>query len=309
MFKIIKTQITASLKEGSEIGINANYRTTMGYNSEDKTISVKVEKLNRPDLTREENLEVTYTEVASRIFGLEDFPQNTDNITWFTEYDVEANKISDPIEIWDWVATLQQKTPPAPNVPYTIGSLQTDFAAHFTPKILPLFHLGSFNKSVENFEGSLLQFYVTNADQTTLAPHDTILTDPNLEVKTSLEKSQWSSINILPMLSYNLLDANGDVVEVEQTKMVTPRHQKVTLPKADEYSVRINFTKPAFKNISNTYNVSVVNGGINKNRIVISEGSSVVLVNARGLNSGDFVKVKLNIGKYNSFGEFWINIQ
>lgn len=309
MFKILKTQIVAALKEGAEIGINANYRTTMGYNSVEKTISVKVEKVKKPDLTREEDVEITYEEVASRVFGVQDFPQNTDNITWFTEFDVETNKISDPMEIWDWVATLNQKTPPAANVPYTIGSLQTDFAAHFNPKLLPLFHLGSFNKSVENFEGSILQFYVTNADETTLSPSDTILTNQNLVIETSLEKAQWVSVNVLPQISYDVLDADGNVVDVEQTKTVTPRHQKVSLPKADEYFVRINFTKPEFKNVSNTYNVSVVNGGINKNRIVISEGSSVVLVNARGLNSGDFVKVKLNVGKYNSFAEFWIVIQ
>jgi hypothetical protein len=309
MFKIIKTQITGSLKEGSEIGINANYRTTMGYDSEDKTISVKVEKVNRPDLTREEDVEVTYTEVASRIFGVQDFPRNTDNITWFTEYDVEANKITDPVEIWDWVATLHQKSPPAANVTYTLGSLQTDFAAHFNSKLLPLFHLASFNKSAEDFDDSMLQFYTTNTDETSLSPSDTVLSNTNLDIKNSLEKMIWYSSNVLPQITYDVLDADGNVVNVQQTKTVTPRHQKVSLAKADEYSVRINFAKPAFENVSNTYNVTVVNGGINKNRIVISEGSSTVLINARGLNSGDFVKLKLNIGKYVSFAEFWIEIQ
>jgi len=309
MFKIIKTKIEGSLKPNSELGFNANFRTTMGYDSVDKTISVLVESVNRPDLTREENAEVTYTEVASRIFGVEDFPQTTDCVTWFTVYDVEANKISDPIVVWDWVETLKNRTIPPAGKPYTVGSLQTDLLAYFSPKILPLFHLGNFHRLVPNFEGALLQFFVTNTDDTELSVFDTVLTNSNLEIMTTLEKNQWNSYNALPQITYDVLDADGNVVNVQQTQEMSTRHQKVTLPKADDYFVRINFTKPVFKTVSNTYDVTVVNGGINKNRIVISEGSSVVTINARGLESGDFVKLKLNVGKFLSFAEFWITIQ
>lgn len=309
MFKIIKTKIEASLKPNSEIGLNENFRTTMGYNSADKTISVLVESVNRPDLTRDEEAPLTYTEVASRIFGIQDFPQTTDCVAWFTVYDVEANKISDPIVVWDWVATLKNPTIPEAGKPYTVGSLQTDLLSYFSPKVLPLFHLGNFHRLVPNFDGALLQFFVTNTDETTLRGSDTVLLNPNLEVMTTLEKNLWNSYNALPQITFDVLDIDGNVVNVQQTQEMSTRHKKVTLPKADDYFVKINFAKPEFETVSNTYDVTIVNGGINKNRIVISEGSSIVTINARGLNSGDFVKLKLNVGKFVSFAEFWITIQ
>jgi hypothetical protein len=45
MYKLIKTKITGfDDRDDSPIGLNANYRTTMGYNAATETISVKHEE-------------------------------------------------------------------------------------------------------------------------------------------------------------------------------------------------------------------------------------------------------------------------
>lgn len=295
MFKIIKTPVLAA--EGTEkIGINSNYRNTIGYNATTKTISVVVEKIVREDLTREEEAPVVYEEVASKNFTPNDFPQTTDHMSWFVEFDVETGKISDPIESLEWSKNLPNR-----NAFFHHGGLQTAYAARYSDVLLPLFYINSFNKELTDFSGSLLQIWQ--------APNTVI--NATADEMTNMEKHAWLRDNVISEVSFEILDSAGVPVTATQSLQgnTLKNQYSVTLPVADEYTIRHIFTKPNFTDVQNTYEVVVVNGSSTKNRIVVSEGQSDVIINTRGLAAGDFTKVKTNSGKFFGFSELWITYQ
>jgi len=295
MFKIIKSKVVAA--EGTDkLGVNSNYRNTIGYNSQTKTISVLVEKVVREDLNREEDAPLTYLEVDSREFTTLDFPQTTDHMSWFVEFDVQTGKISNPIESLEWAKNLPNR-----NSVFHHGGLQTAYLARYSEDLLPLIYINSFNKNATDFSSSLLQIWE--------APNTII--NATAEELLNMEKHHWLRDNVFPEVEYEILDANGDAVTAPLTLQGNnlKNQYTVTLPAADEYTIRHIFTKPNFETIENTYDVNIVNGSSTKNRIVIAEGQSDVLINTRGLSAGDFTKVKLNSGKYTGFSELWITYQ
>lgn len=295
MFKIIKTPVIAA--EGTDkIGINSNYRSTIGYNATTKTVSVLVEKLVKEDLTREEDAPVVYEEVASRNFTSSDFLQTTDHMSWFVEFDVETGVISDPIETLEWSKTL-----PTRNSFFHHGGLQTAYAARYSDALLPLFYINSFNKQLTDFSGSLLQIWH--------APNTVI--NATADEMTNMEKHAWLRDNVISEVSFEILDSAGaPVTATPALQGNTLKNQySVTLPVADEYTIRHIFTKPNFGGVQNTYDVVVVNGSSTKNRIVVGEGQSDVIINTRGLSAGEFTKVKTNCGKFFGFSELWITYE
>lgn len=313
MYKIVKTIILGSDVTGN-IGVNVNYRNTMGYNTTTKTILVKVEKLIKDDLTREESPTVTYETVAEREFTVSDFVRQGDHNSFCVDFDVATQTITDPLNLLVFGEEQRIK-----NSNFKFSDLRSAITARYSFELLPLFILKSFD-DIDSFEHSLLTFLVPKHTEDT-SSYDTILTNSDVEEMTFEQRSDYFNNELLPRIEVQILDLEDQVIATP-TKIVSTsapvgttaiiinpifeNRLTVTLPVANAYKIRYTFTRPNFKDTTNTYTVSVINGNVNKNRIVVAEGTEDIILNSTYLTAGDFTKVKLNIGLYMSFAELFI---
>jgi hypothetical protein len=290
MFKIIKTKISAA-EGASTIGLNANYRTTISYN-DDKTISVTVDKVKRPELTRDEEQTLVFEEVDQRTYSESDFLMSTDNGSWFVDFDVSSGKLTNPIDVYDWMASANSG-----DSNFHV-KIQDKVFGRYNSEYLPVFNLKTLDKDSSNFQHSVLICYV--ADSTIVNAVGSVSMD-------STECREWLESNVKPEITYSILDSSNQSVGVLVASQ--KNRYKTTLP-AGVYTVNVSCNKTSFAETSNTYGLSNVNGLINKNRLVLADGdSSPVTVDLSGLVSGEYFKLKLNYGKFISYAELWIEIQ
>jgi hypothetical protein len=338
MYKLIKTKITGfDDREDSPIGLNSNYRATMGYDSVAKTVNVKVEKIIRPDLTRDEEVQVTYETVDERAFSKSDFNQTKENMAWQVDFDVASEKILNPLDVYAYTSTIAN------------GSLfhrvmWRKIKERYSDNLLPLFTVDSFYKEDPGFDLSVLQFHIAdNPGELS----DTIITNSDVQEMTQAEKISYVFDNINTAVFYEVYDAEGNLLssiinssEYTQTPLAAREgdtlrakggnQYRTTLPKADSYKVRVVFVRNNVNTtISNQFDVSCVNGTPSKSRVYggIKDGgaTSYVGVNPRDeltrfsgsedikvsvdLDSGEHFKLKLSSGDFYSYSELWVDIE
>lgn len=299
MYKIIKTKIIASSVTGT-IGVNPNIRVTMNYDDDTKVVSVKIDKIIRPDLSREEETPLTYETINERNFTEADFIRAGDNNNWFVDYDVINNIIIEPKQTSDFVIE-QRKI----DKNFTFGNLVETLAGRYTSDLLPLFTIKSFD-DISGFDHSVLTFYYD--DEYTVI-------SSNADDLDTVSRREWIESNIVSDITYEVRNANDELVsesiyranqEGVQSLSNTKSAWKLNLPIAELYNVRIKVTKPQFGETQNLYDVVVINGNSNKSRVYIGDGVADIVVNTSNLAVGDYTKIKLNLGLYNSFSELYI---
>jgi len=304
MYKLLKTHIqTSTVTE--KIGINYNVRPTMGFDEKTQEIKVRIDKVAKPDLTREADVELTYELLKERTFTVADFPAVTDHNNWTVEYDVVNNIISDPISIWELIKAKRATDPT-----FVFGDFREYLNSRWSEDLTPLFSVKSFDP-ISDFSHSVLAFWVNQDDDTT-TKYDTVLTnDGSVELMTIEQRDAYIS-SFIPKISFAVKTA--DDVSVGTVTAVPPsktggtifNNYTVTLPAADLYKIEITVAKEKFGDTRNTYNLTTVNGNINKNRIQSGDGTFEILLNSSGLVATDYVKLKLNLGDFTSFAELWI---
>jgi hypothetical protein len=129
----------------------------------------------------------------------------------------------------------------------------------------------------------------------------------------------------------------------ENNVLPTGRNQsgnqyKVSLPVSDSYNIRIVYSRhlgdylSSGRSIPCTFDISCVNGISNKTRTICGgyteniktimeeqhivktdnqgtvSGLDNVRISTNGLAAGDFIKLKLNLGNFKSYSEFWIEL-
>jgi hypothetical protein len=308
----------------------------MGYNSQDNTINVKVEKLIRPDLTREENVEITYETVDERTFSKSDFPQNKDNMAWQVDFDVKTEKIVEPFDVYAYTSTIAS------------GSLfhrvmwRKIKERYSSETLLPLFTVDSFYKDAEGFSLSTLQFHVADLEGTVA---DTIITNPDVEEMTQAEKIAFVTIILSTSVFYEVYDENDNLISSILNSSPNPQqalsarggpgHTKggnqyrASVPNAGTYKVKLIFIRSLEnKTISNQFDVSCINAIANKSRVIsgVKAGQEIIETEAKGvdgltkfagsenirltasLDSGDYIKLKLSVGDFYSYSELWLDI-
>lgn len=338
MYKLIKTKITGfDDREDSPIGLNSNYRATMGYDSVAKTINVKVEKIIRPDLTRDEEVEVTYETVDERSFSKSDFNQTKENMAWQVDFDVASEKIVDPLDVYAYTSTIAN------------GSLfhrvmWRKIKERYSDNLLPLFTVDSFYKQDPGFDLSVLQFHIAdNPGELS----DTIITNSDVQEMTQAEKIAYVFDNINTAVFYEVYDAEGNLLssiinpsdypqtalsarEGDTLRAKGGNQYRTTLPKADSYKITVIFLRNnSNTTISNQFDVSCVNGTPSKSRVYggIKPGGPTTGfgVKPRGeftrfsgsedikvsfdLQSGEHFKLKLSSGDFYSYSELWVDIE
>ena len=125
-----------------------------------------------------------------------------------------------------------------------------------------------------------------------------------------LKNNDWTGVNLVPKITFTIKDEQNETVNATLTARTDQQrfgHYRTSLP-AGIYNIQVNVNKPAYSTLNNRYDLSSINGIINKNRIDINSGSVSVQLNISGLQAGETSKLKLNLGKFSSFGELWIDI-
>jgi hypothetical protein len=339
MYKLIKTKITGfDNLEDSPIGLNANYKATMGYDSATETINVKVEKIIRPDLTRDEEVEVSYQIVDEKSFAKADFVQTKENMAWQVDFDVQSEKITTPLDVYAYTSTI------------ATGSLfhrvmwRKVKERYSSETLLPLLTVDSFYKEAEGFDLCTLQFHVAdNPGELS----DTVITNADVEEMTQAEKISYVLDMINTHVFYEIYDENDNLLssilnpsdhsqqavaarEGEPIKAKGGNQYRVALPNASVYKVKVVFYRDvADKVLSNQFDVSCVNAISSKSRVSSglkdgqtsypgfvrpgTDGNSrfagfeTVKLTA-SLDSGDYIKLKLSLGDFYSYSELWIDI-
>jgi hypothetical protein len=340
MYKLIKTKITGFDDiEDSPIGVNSNYRATMGYDSTNETINVKVEKIIRPELTRDEEVEFSYQIVDEKSFTKADFVQTKENMAWQVDFDVQSEKIVAPLDVYAYTSTI------------ATGSLfhrvmwRKIKERYSSDTLLPLFTVDSFYKQAEGFSLSTLQFHVAdNPGQIS----DTVITNSDVEEMTQAEKISYLFDNINTAVFYEVFDADDNLLstivpvpcpypqvavaarEGDAVRSRGGNQYRTTLPKASSYKVVVFFLRLNHNTtIPCQFDVSCVNGVASKSRVISGlkpgeptsyrgvnprgeftrfSGSEVIKVNV-DLESGDFFKLKLSCGDFYSYSELWADIE
>lgn len=343
MYKIIKTKITGfDDREDSSIGVNVNYRATMGYDSVSQTINVKVEKVVRPDLTRDESPTVEYEIIDERSFTKADFNQTKDNMAWQVDFDVKTEKILAPLDVYAYTSTI------------ATGSLfhrvmWRKIKERYNENLLPLFTLDSFYKEAEGFSLSTLQFYVADVEGTA---SDTIISNQDAELMTQAEKLFFLASIVDTRVSYEIYDSNDQLLsspiasknpQYQQTALAKRpdaaesdmggNQFKVSLPNASSYKIKVIFSRGILnKQVSNIFDVTCINAISNKSRLFsgIKDGGPTshpgftrpsvdgstprfcglenLTLTTTDLAAGDFIKLKLSVGDFYSYSELWIDI-
>lgn len=289
MYKIIKTKILASSITGVA-GVNSNYRVTMKYDDTSEVISVKVDKVIRPELTRDEEVQFSFETIAERDFSEVDFIKSGDHNNWFVDYDVLSNTITAPVQTSIWVAEQRAK-----DRAFTWKNVRESLTARYNNDLIPLFSLKSFD-NIAGFDHSVLTFFYSD---------DSTIIESAADELSSTERDLWFEQNIIPHVSYEVRDSSGELVS--SSIQETSRNQwTLSLPNADSYTVTITSTKPNFGETKNLYSIDVINGNANKSRVEIGDGSADIILNTSNLAVGDYTKMKLNLGLFTSFSELWI---
>jgi len=290
------------------VGLNSNYRTSFTYTNSNETLVVKVEKVTKPDLTREEVVDLTYTEVASRSFTPVDFPKVTDRAFFYVEFDVVNQQIVGPFNAYDLWATLKVTQENYIETSEAYTDLQKRYHSE---QLIPLFELRYFDKASEGFSNSVIRI-LTMEGQTHEETGNTII---NSDVEVFLDddttppsKTVKAVYTFCPKITYEVYDEADNKLNVTINKEFTNRYN-VTLP-AGIYYIKCIFNKPVNGDIKNTYSLSrTVNAVLNKNRIVVGDGENTVKFDISGLASGEVAKLKLDLDMYMSYGQLVVNIQ
>lgn len=313
MYKLIKTKITGlEGRPESEIGLNANYRTTMGWNETSQTINVKVEKIVRPDLTRGEDVEYSFEEVDQRTFTIDDFPMNKDLKAWVVDFDVLTGKIKDPFDVYAYTSTIIS------------GSnfhrvMWRNIQARYNTNLIPCFTVDKFYKSDATFSSAVLQFHYA---ETSDIVSNTIIENSDAEEMTQIQKIVYVSRSTNVGMLYEVLDSednvissNMDLTKIQQESLdglvknpdnnelvagisyenndskKRGNRYKVSLPNSSLYKIRVVFVA-AFpnKSLPVSFEVSCVNGTPNKTRVIsgLKDGET----------SADFNRPNIQPNKY-----------
>lgn len=297
MFKIIKTKISAA-EDSSVIGINTNYRTTISYNDQQKTITVLVEKAKRPDLTRDEGSPTLFEEVQEKTFNQSDFISSSDNGSWFVDFDVSTEQITAPIDLFDWMSSTNKG-----NSNFH-ANIQSEIFKRYNENYLPVLYVKNLDKDSVNFDHTVLICYVAD---TTDDATDTIVNAAGAESMSSIEMREWLEDNLKPEITFSILDSDGNTVG---TLSKTQKNRYRTSLPSGKYEIQVSCAKPNFSSTPNVYTLNNVNGFINKNRLVLADGQTLnVGSDLTGLSSGEYFKLKLNFGKFISYSELWIDIE
>lgn len=295
----------ANTVEGSGVPVNQNYRTS--FNVTDDQITVKVEKIVKPDLTRFDNIDaeilpqITFETVAEKIFVPQDFPKTTDHISWFVKFDVATQTISEPQQLFDAVIRNGNTT----------NTLWRSYYSLFNFENIPLFFIQNFDRLAEGFSKSVVVLYVDAGNDPAIL--DTIIEESvpgEVELIGFPEFSTWSLQNIAPKIQFSIKDEEGNPVAAQITQRTEQQlHNQFRVSLAPGiYTIDTTFTKPEYSNLSNRYEIEAVNGVTNKTRIDIASGTVPIQYNLTGMVAGEIAKLKLNIGKFTSFGELWVDV-
>ena len=295
------TPNTSNTVEGVGIPTNQNYRTSFGYT--DNGITVKVEKIIKPDLTRIEEIDsevatqITFETVAEKTFIASDFPKQTDHIVWYVDFDTTTESFTTPKKLLD---IINGTTP--------VTQIWVEYNKLHNSDLIQLFTLQNFDRLAEGFEKSVLRVFVDSDNDTPLL--NSIITAGDFEDTTATDYNDWAGANLVPKITFAIKDEQNEDVTATLTARTDQQRfnqYRVSLP-AGIYNIQVNVDKPSYSTLNNRYDLSTVNGIINKNRIDINSGSVSVQLNLSGLQVGEEAKFKLNLGKFNSFGELWVDI-
>lgn len=287
MLRICKTPILGyEANEVIHYGVNYNYRTVMGYDQETKTIHARVEKVVKPDLTRDENVEVSYVTVDEREFTEKDFLKPTDNMMWVVDFDVESEKIKDPLDVLEYTKQFAAYDENAHLNVYMY--IDKRFSSN---TLLPLFAIEDFYKQTTGFATAIITYYVN--DTTIISPTTWTQQDevPKTVVKevSFREKNSWNA-TMRTNVFFEILNQDGSVnADVDVTPTLDIRTDyydnsvdspaqavanilgnqfEVTLPKSDLYKVRVNyFNMVKNKDLSVRFDVRCINGISSKDRL------------------------------------------
>lgn len=305
MAKLFKKQIlgletTDSAENVFNGGLNPNLRINFSYLNNE--INVKLEKIIRTELIREQTAEdITYETVAEKTFVPSDFPIPTDMCSYIIEYNVLTNEFV-TLDFFDWakqnIITQDQSE--------FINESRKLVLKRYNENYIRLFSIFSTDNNVQNWDSTRLTLYYFNQND---SPEiNTIITsEVSVEEANDTEIAAWSDQNQRVNISYTIFNEDGTEVQDQITTRFENRY-RVSLS-SGKYKVRINFEKPAFSPAINTYIISMVNGVCNKNRITIASGTNDVTLDLNGLSSGDYSKFKLNLGKFISYSELWVDIK
>jgi hypothetical protein len=306
--KLTKTIITGFDIDGIDyIGLNPNVRLTMGYS--DNNINIKVDKVVRPDLTRDEQVEVSYETILEKSLSSSEFAMDTDNKSWYIEYDVINNEIS-ILDVLKFGSSNKHKMQN-----YHSNQLHRDIKIRYNQNYLPLVYIKTFDKSANGFDNSLLNFYIQdNPGEVS----DTIITNSDVDLMTTQERHRWIANNLVSYITFIIKNEDGsEVITNEQTRLnqldvngqdSKSNQYRVTLPAA-KYTIQVNVDKTLYPDLENTYNITVLNGYINKTRVSTGAGSFTVKLDLSELESSDYSKLKLDLGQFLSYAELWVDIE
>lgn len=295
MHKIFKTVIVGA--EGSDnVGINTNFKSTMGYDASTDTINIKVESAKKVEMDRSEDLLPTIFELCDEVaITRESLNQLQDNGAWLVDFDVATKKIV-TTDVLDWFATAN------PGKSDFHINVNEEITKRYSPNLLPLAYIKNYDKAADGFSQAVVLFYTadTKVDAT-----DTVITC-DAELVTTKQYKEYIQANVMPVFTFDVLDSNGDAVTATLTKTDKNRY-RTSLPSGN-YTVDVTCTKVDFAETANTYTITLVNGVANKSRLVLANGSSPINLDLSGLVTGEYSKLKINAGKFISYAELWIDI-
>jgi len=386
MLKIFKTVIKPN--EGSELYVrDSKHRVTMNYDTETKTIKVRVDEVRPPNPNLDESLPedtptvlrdvhttADFVLVTEREFTETDFVMRADSNKWIVEYNSDTRQISNPIDVYEMSKQYINGSNSHENIYRNLNKYRYESDG----KLTPLFVVDSFYKSL-GFDGSTLQFFIEDLSVDVL---DSILEVPADQVTevTPKEYEYWLQYNVRPAIGFEILDAEGKILSsvlptVDNSaksasfaamEALAPRDTtgvaegivganlgpaasgnrfKVSLPAGELINVRVLTGSRIWKLVGTnpraTFDITTVNGLSYKNRITLPNytpdqeetpnqstsdfiaqhtnhvisgqnssfaGTESVVLRSTGLNSGDFMKMKLSVGEFVSYAELWVEI-
>jgi hypothetical protein len=261
----------------------------MGWNESSQTINVKVEKIVRPDLTRDEDVEFSFEEVDQRTFTIDDFSMNKDLKAWVVDFDVETGKIKDPFDVYSYTSTIVSGA-------NFHRVMWRNIQARYNANLIPCFTVDKFYKSDATFSSAVLQFhYAETSDNIS----NTIIENSDAEEMTQIQKILYAYRSTNVGILYEILDSEDNVISsnMDSTKIQQEsldgliknpdnnevvagvsyvNHDsnkrgnrfKVSLPNSSLYKVRVAFfTEFPNKNLQVPFEVTCVNGTPNKTRV------------------------------------------
>ena len=339
MLKILKTPILGN-EDTDIVAQNSNYKTTIGFDDATETIAVKIEKVVREDLNRDEHAPVTYETLTERSYTKSDFVKQVDNNIWFVEYDCNSNQLSDPIKVWEYTAQFAVSDSPSHT---KVGQFLN---ARVGSTKIPVFLLEDFYKSSIGFSTSVLTYYFAESPEGEPAAVSNTVINNDAEEVSLMDKFKYS-IGQQTHAFFEILNADGTVDEEKTLSLsqvglqvggsglskVRGNNFSVNLPAAEEYKIRVTFTRGLEdKSIPVKFDVRTINGVSSKDRLIaasvvdkpcgdysyLGDGyqdfvssryvsyDNVVISNK--LEAGDNIKFKLDCGSQFSYAELNINL-